>query len=58
MTLFLELFSGKRKPRVTHIANFLQGSSTEALAKTKTEYEAFLGDPAKLKEVRERMKVR
>ncbi|GAX73907.1 hypothetical protein CEUSTIGMA_g1357.t1 [Chlamydomonas eustigma] len=32
------------------------GSSTEALAKTKTEYEAFLGDPAKLKEVRERMK--
>jgi hypothetical protein len=35
----------------------LSGSSSEALARTKTEYEAFLGDAAKLKEVRERMKV-
>ena len=36
----------------------LKGSSSEALARTKTEYESFLGDAAKLKEVRERMKVR
>ena len=35
----------------------LKGSSSEALARTKTEYESFLGDAAKLKEVRERMKV-
>lgn len=35
----------------------LQGSSSEALARTKTEYEAFLGDAAKLKAVREKMQV-
>ena len=34
-----------------------QGNSTEALAKTKTEYEAFLGDPKKLASVREQLKV-
>jgi hypothetical protein len=33
----------------------LQGSSTEALATSKNEYEAFLGDPERLKEVREKM---
>ena len=35
----------------------LAGSSSEALARTKTEYENFLGDAAMLKEVRESMKV-
>lgn len=33
----------------------LKGSSSEALARTKTEYEAFLGDAAKLKAVREKL---
>lgn len=33
----------------------LTGASTEELARTKTEYEAFLGDPANLKAVRERL---
>lgn len=41
-----------------HAQMALKGSSSEALARTKTEYESFLGDAAKLKEVRERMKVR
>lgn len=36
----------------------LQGNSSEELAKTKTQYESFLGDTAKLAAVREQLKVR
>lgn len=36
----------------------LAGCSSEALAKTKTEYDAFLGDSKKLAAVRDLMKVR
>eukprot|EP00197_Chlamydomonas_leiostraca_P012787 CAMPEP_0202859018 /NCGR_PEP_ID=MMETSP1391-20130828/1317_1 /ASSEMBLY_ACC=CAM_ASM_000867 /TAXON_ID=1034604 /ORGANISM="Chlamydomonas leiostraca, Strain SAG 11-49" /LENGTH=626 /DNA_ID=CAMNT_0049538015 /DNA_START=77 /DNA_END=1957 /DNA_ORIENTATION=- len=33
----------------------LKGASSEELARTKTEYEAFLGDPANLKAVRDKL---
>lgn len=36
---------------------FLQGASTEELAKTKSAYEGFLGEPSNLKAVREAQKV-
>lgn len=35
-----------------------QGCSSEALAKTKTEYDSFLADPSRLTAVREQLKVR
>jgi len=39
-------------------AAYLQDNSSDALAKTKTDYDAFLADPANLKQVREQLKVR
>jgi len=35
-----------------------QGANNEELAKTKSAYEAFLGEPGNLKAVREALKVR
>jgi len=35
----------------------LQGASNEELARTKSAYEAFLGEPSNLKAVREAQKV-
>jgi hypothetical protein len=35
----------------------LQGCSSEALARTKTDYDAFLADPTNLKAVKEQLQV-
>lgn len=36
----------------------LQGCSSEALARTKTDYDSFLADPVNLKAVKEQLQVR
>ena len=48
---------GLQHPPPPHTHAQPQGCSTEALASTKTEYEAFLGNPAHLGEVRQALKV-
>jgi hypothetical protein len=38
-------------------ALLVQGCSSEALARTKTDYDAFLADPSNLKAVKEQLQV-
>lgn len=57
--LFVSAPAGPHSPLMCGLLHCpWQGNSTDELARTKTAYESFLGDSAKLASVREALKVR